>query len=225
MRLDAAADHWVILDRTISKPERGDRKTVGAKIVSRPTVMLLVARRLSSTDAAEGQAELLQPRRQAPYAQRERRIAASARRYLDKKNLIDLSAPVVPIFEAPMMRELVFHDAPVGLVSSRIYRVYQPMRKYHDLHMARAQIAALMRDRIYSLEPGNDASWALDAAVWQLARAWQIDKSNRLRDHRADHHRLLRTSGNDDLVWMAASTSVIAQIGRERLAQVRIAAA
>src|SRR5262249_35927211 len=43
--------------------------------------------------------------------------------------------------------------------------------------------------------------------------------------HHADHHRLLRSGGDDDLVWMTACTSVITQIRCECLAQVGIATA
>src|SRR5438876_1926423 len=43
--------------------------------------------------------------------------------------------------------------------------------------------------------------------------------------HRADHHCLLRSGGNDDLVRMTTRTSVITQISCERLAQVRVATA
>ena len=43
--------------------------------------------------------------------------------------------------------------------------------------------------------------------------------------HRADHHRLLRSGGDDDLVRMTARASVITQIGCDRLAQIGVAAA
>src|SRR5438067_3428930 len=43
--------------------------------------------------------------------------------------------------------------------------------------------------------------------------------------HRADHHRLLRSSGDNNLVRMTARTSVITEIGRDRFAQVGVAAA
>src|SRR6266478_7362867 len=43
--------------------------------------------------------------------------------------------------------------------------------------------------------------------------------------HRADHHCLLRSGGDDDLIWITARTSVIAQISCECLAQVGVASA
>src|SRR6476660_8690231 len=43
--------------------------------------------------------------------------------------------------------------------------------------------------------------------------------------HCADHHCLLCSSGDDDLVWMTACASVIAQISCERFAQVGVATA
>src|SRR5436190_3999429 len=43
--------------------------------------------------------------------------------------------------------------------------------------------------------------------------------------HRADHHRLLRSSGNDDLVRVTTRASVITQISRQRFAQVRFTTA
>ena len=43
--------------------------------------------------------------------------------------------------------------------------------------------------------------------------------------HRADHHRLLRSSGDNDLVGMTAGAPIIAQIGSDRFAQVGVAAA
>src|SRR5439155_17154822 len=41
--------------------------------------------------------------------------------------------------------------------------------------------------------------------------------------HRANHHCLLRSGRDDDLVWMTAGTSVITQVSRECLAQVGVA--
>src|SRR6266513_5003123 len=43
--------------------------------------------------------------------------------------------------------------------------------------------------------------------------------------HRTDHHCLLRSSGDDDLVRMTAGTSVITQISCERFAKVGVATA
>src|SRR6266478_940342 len=43
--------------------------------------------------------------------------------------------------------------------------------------------------------------------------------------HRADHHCLLRSRCDDDLVWMTTCTSVIAQISCQCLAQVGVATA
>src|SRR5437762_10392923 len=43
--------------------------------------------------------------------------------------------------------------------------------------------------------------------------------------HRADHHRLLRSSSNNNLVRMTSRASVITQIGRDRFAQFGVAAA
>ncbi len=43
--------------------------------------------------------------------------------------------------------------------------------------------------------------------------------------HRADHHCLLRSSSDDDLVWMTARASVITQISCDCLAQVGVATA
>src|SRR5439155_26617190 len=42
--------------------------------------------------------------------------------------------------------------------------------------------------------------------------------------HRADHHRLLRSSGDNNLVGVTARASVIAQIGCDRFAKVWVAA-
>ena len=43
--------------------------------------------------------------------------------------------------------------------------------------------------------------------------------------HRADHHRLLRAGGDDNLIGMTAGAPVIAQIGSDRFAQIGVAAA
>src|SRR6184192_1657764 len=43
--------------------------------------------------------------------------------------------------------------------------------------------------------------------------------------HRADHHRLLRSSSDNDLVRMTARASVITQVSCDRFAQVRVTAA
>src|SRR5205814_10219738 len=40
--------------------------------------------------------------------------------------------------------------------------------------------------------------------------------------HRADHHCLLRAGGDDNLIWMTARASVIAQIRRECFAQLGV---
>ena len=62
----------------------------------------------------------------------------------------------------------------------------------------------------------------------RLVETRVLDPSNLpsiYESHCADHHCLLRTGSNDDLVWMTARTSVITQISCERFAQVGIATA
>src|SRR5438046_1019029 len=61
-----------------------------------------------------------------------------------------------------------------------------------------------------------------------LVKSWVLNPRNLAaiyHRHRADHHCLLRSSGDDDLIWIAARTSVIAQISCQRLAQLGIATA
>jgi hypothetical protein len=180
--IDADAHAWVSVDRNLQPPSSAGRRTVTAHVSSRPDVMLLVARHLSRSDVDE-KIELLQPRK-ARCARRERRIALSARDFLEAGGWIAPGAPAVPLLEAPLTRELTFPDAPLGLVSERVYRVYRPLQKYHDLHVARAEIAGLIRDRVYALEPGDDASWVLDGVSWWLAREWQRKTHGGLRDVR-----------------------------------------
>src|SRR5437762_2316840 len=61
-----------------------------------------------------------------------------------------------------------------------------------------------------------------------LVKSWVLNPSNLAaiyQRHRADHHCLLRSSGDDDLIWIAARASVVAQISCQRLAQLGIATA
>src|SRR5437773_2616278 len=61
-----------------------------------------------------------------------------------------------------------------------------------------------------------------------LIKSWVLNPRNLAaiyQCHRADHHCLLRSSGNDDLIRIAARASVIAQIRCQRLAQLGIATA
>src|SRR5437870_13672477 len=61
-----------------------------------------------------------------------------------------------------------------------------------------------------------------------LIKSWILDPGYLTpiyQGHRADHHCLLRSSGDDDLIWIAMCASVIAQISCQRLAQVGIATA
>src|SRR5213080_5432153 len=55
-----------------------------------------------------------------------------------------------------------------------------------------------------------------------LIKSWVLnprDLTAIYQCHRADHHCLLRSSGDDDLIWFAARASVVAQISCQRLAQ------
>ena len=61
-----------------------------------------------------------------------------------------------------------------------------------------------------------------------LIKSWILNPRNLAaiyQRHRADHHCLLRSGGDDDLIRMAARASVIAQIRCQRFAQLRIATA
>src|SRR5438093_13510727 len=63
--------------------------------------------------------------------------------------------------------------------------------------------------------PGLIESWIFDPR----------DLTPIYQRHRADHHRLLRSSSDNDLVRMTARASVITQISCDRFAQVRVTAA
>jgi hypothetical protein len=77
-------------------------------------------------------------------------------------------------------------------------------RSWHDIRPGKAErSASLVKSRV--LNPRNLA------AIYQC--------------HRANHHCLLRSSGDDDLIWIAARASVITQISCQRLAQLGIATA
>src|SRR6516165_6114749 len=61
-----------------------------------------------------------------------------------------------------------------------------------------------------------------------LVKTWVLNPRNLAaiyQCHRADHHCLLRSSGDDDLIRIAARSSVVAQICCQRLAQLSIATA
>src|SRR5262245_24798855 len=75
---------------------------------------------------------------------------------------------------------------------------------WHDVGPGNAErSASLIKSRV--LTPSNLA------AIYQC--------------HRADHHCLLRSGRDDDLIWIAARAPVIAQIRCQRLAQLGIATA
>ncbi len=181
LRLDVDDDRWAVVDGTVHPPAAG-RAAIAHATRSRSGVMLLVADRLHRRER-DG-VVLLSPTPPKSYEERILEVASKARRSLVQRGLLREDAPPVTLYEAPLTRELVFHDAPTGLLSSRIYRVFPPMRRYHDLHVARAAIAASMREAVYAGEPGADAGWVLDAVTWYLARAWASTTYGELRDVR-----------------------------------------
>lgn len=188
--IDVPRDRWVVLDKVVSDAERktaaAPRRTVETTVESRPGVVLLVSDRLLESEhpAEDPDVELFQPRRARVYGKRERRIGSQACVFLEERGLREAGAEPVTMLESALSRELTFHDVPVALISRRTYRVFPPMRKYHDVHVARGVIAAAMRDRVYELEPGEDAGWVLDAVAWYLAKRWEAQKFEGLRDVR-----------------------------------------
>lgn len=193
--------HWALVDDVLAAPPEGARagatRRVRAEVLSRPTVLLAVSERLARFD--DPAVTVLQTDREPGHARRMLRIARQARSFLVDEGLVPEDAPPGILFEAPLTRELAFHHAPVATFSFRAYRVFSPMKRYHDLHAARAMIAADVRDHVHRLEPGNDAAWVLDAAAWHLARRWERRKYGALRDVR-DYARPLSFLPAVDLV-------------------------
>lgn len=172
--IDAPGDRWVVLEREVAPPSSEPRHAITARVAARPTVMLIVAKTLHRKTRED--LLLLAPDAAGFYARRILAASGRAVDFLGRHGYVDPAAPPRMIHEAPLSRELVFHDAPIALVSRRIYRLFAPLRKYEDVHVARAEIAAEMRDRVYELEPGDDASWVLDAVAWHLSHEWQREQ-------------------------------------------------
>lgn len=192
--IDAPTKDWVVLDRTVSAPPPAPadtvardavpaRRTVEADVWSRPSVLLAVSRRMTLTTAPATGVSVLERRHNRFYAKRILDVASRVHRYLADRSLFDPDTPAPVLHEAPLSRELVYPDAPIGVVSQRIYRVFPPLRKYEDVQLARATIAADLRDTVYAREPGSDAHWVLDLVSWALSRQWQKD-ARHLRDVR-----------------------------------------
>lgn len=191
--LDVRADHWALLGDELSPPGEGTggRRTVVATVRSRPHVLLLVS---DSLYVKQGEGvKVLQPEKSVRLARRERDSAEDALAFLAKEHVIatatsgggiSVSSEDALLYEAPLTRELTFHDAPVGVFSFRTYRVLPFLKRYHDVHVARAAIAAKLRDHVYELEPGDDASWVLDVVVWHLALRYQDESHKDMRDVR-----------------------------------------
>ncbi|HVO31986.1 MAG TPA: BamA/TamA family outer membrane protein, partial [bacterium] len=158
------------------------RRTVHAQVWSRPSVALVASATLHQ-EVGAGAIPLLERTHRPFYAARILGVAAKARAFLIDHGAVRAEDAPVPLHEAPLARELVYPDAPIGVVSDRIYRLFGPLRKYEDVQVARAEIAAEMRDGVYAREPGDDAPWVLDLVAWALAREWQRQALH-LRDPR-----------------------------------------
>lgn len=191
VEVDVPSDHWAIVGGDLSAPAEGDsgRRTVTASVQDRPHVPLLVADALY-VKQGEG-VRVLQAEKAVRHARRMRDTAENAIDFLTERHLFlstGGTAALAPadslVYEAPLTRELAFHDAPIGVLSFRTYRVFPFFWRYHDVHVARATIAAKMRDGIYEKEPGDDAAWVLDAVVWHLAKQFEDTTHEGMRDVR-----------------------------------------
>lgn len=114
-----------------------------------------------------------------------------------------LSEPVnepVTVYELPMPRQLVFHDAPVPVVTDRIYRVSPPLRRYHDLHSARAYFDGVIADRVHERESDPvERLWVREGVADVLADSFWHENGG-LKDPRS----YVRT-----LSWMPAVDLVL----------------
>lgn len=198
--VDVPADHWALVHDQLTPPSpgTGGRRLAAAAVTDRPHVALAVSDALYVRQG-EG-VRVVQTEKAPRHARRLRDTAEDALKFLAQDRVLTTtSGGDAILFEAPLSRELAFHDAPVGVVSFRTYRVFPFLRRYHDVHVARAAIAAKLRERIYDLEPGEDAHWVLDAAVWHEALRWQEVAHAGLRDVR-DYARPLSFLPAVDLV-------------------------
>jgi hypothetical protein len=191
VELDLPADHWAIVGRDLSAPAEGEngRRLVSGAVRDRPHVLLVVADSLYVKQG--GGIRVLQPEKAVRHARRMRDTAEEAIDFLEERHLflsssgsVSLPSTDTLLYEAPLTRELAFHDAPVGVVSFRTYRVLPFFWRYHDVHVARATMAAKLRDGVYEKEPGDDAPWVLDAVVWHLALQFQKKTHEGMRDVR-----------------------------------------
>lgn len=78
----------------------------------------------------------------------------------------------VVIVEAPLRRKLVELGDGVILVSDRYLEVDRIFWRYHDVHLARALIAAAIEDRVRQLEDPRDADFVLDGVSWAMVEPY-----------------------------------------------------
>ena len=198
---DVAADHWLLLGNLLSPPAPGEdgRRTATQEILDRPNVLLAVADALYLKQGES--VRVVQTEKRVRHARRIRDSADDALEFLANERVGTslASSGGTIVYEAPLTRELSFHDAPVGVVSFRIYRVLPFLKRYHDAHVARSAIASMVRDRVYERESGEDAAWVLDAVTWHLALRWQEKAHEGMRDIR-DYARPLSFLPAVDLV-------------------------
>jgi len=206
VELDLPSDHWALVADSLTPPGEGEieegerdgrrnadrarttRRIARAEVRDRPHVLLLVS---DSLYVKQGEGvRVLQAEKAVRHAKRQRDAAEEALVFLAERRVFSSSssgaaaASDTLLYEAPLTRELTFHDAPVGVVSYRTYRVLPFLKRYHDVHVARAAMAERLRDHVYANEPGDDAAWVLDAVVWHLALEFQKKKHEGMRDVR-----------------------------------------
>lgn len=96
-----------------------------------------------------------------------RRAAESARRTLTEQG-IAVEATGLLLIEAPLRRELVELGDHVLYVSDRFLEADLPFWRYHDIHLARAMMAAALEPGIMAREAPAQADLTLDGASWAL---------------------------------------------------------
>ncbi len=80
--------------------------------------------------------------------------------------------------EAPLRDRFVQAslDGDVVFFSDRLYRVFFPLRTFHDLEVVRAVCEALAAQALAGVAPAADRAWAAEAVGWVVTQAWLTEQ-------------------------------------------------
>lgn len=180
--LSAPKESWVILDDQvfspgvgIDAPDNASERLVVVDAKNRSGMFLCLAKRL--VEYRRDGIRLLLLKRDLKRARRVLDVMEDVRNWLSLRG-IALPDKDVVILEGYLTRELTFGRATLPVVSFRTYKLWTPLKRYHDLHVARAYLVGALREKISSRELPGDGLWIQEGIGWELAELYMSQKGS-----------------------------------------------